>query len=195
MTYLRILIPGFSSAYDSAGGTLASCCFWVLFNLALAAEILWTEWLPDRTRLFLWGITLAAWVAAVSLARSGSNGGQDDRRDAAATDDPFPAFLDYYLRGDWDVLAAKLTRHLELHPQDVESRLMLASTLRRQGRLREARRQLEHLRQTDCSGRWILEVHREKALLRQMEQDGGECQAEPRSAESASQTAQKLQAA
>ncbi|MCS7238663.1 MAG: hypothetical protein NZ899_10400 [Thermoguttaceae bacterium] len=176
---MRIVIPGFSRAYSSLGATLAACSFWLLFNLTLVSETLWTEWLSREARILLWGLAAGAWLVAISLARrkedSLTAAGEESLREE---NDPFPNFLEHYLRGDWELLAAKLARHLEHNPQDAEARLLLASVHRRQGRIRDARRQLEHLRQIDSSGRWILELHREKSLLRQLELEPTETSSE-----------------
>jgi hypothetical protein len=81
----------------------------------------------------------------------------------------YPELLVHYLRGEWDVLIPKLNRYLRKNSGDTDARLLLAAALRRQNQIREAKRQLEFVRQLDSSGKWVLELHREKQFLRQLE--------------------------
>lgn len=172
MSFIRQFIPGFGEGYGGPGPLLVAVTFWGVFNLSLVGTVLWPEWLPPKTQTTLWAITAAIWVVSVIWAskRAATRSTCEASPDATSPDQ-FPDLLELYLKGQWEVLRAKLPRYLQGHPHDVEARLLWASTLRRLGEVADARRQLELVRQSDTAGRWILEVHREKGLLRELERD------------------------
>ncbi len=109
------------------------------------------------------------WAAVSILAARSQKAEASEVDRVAPADDVYPELLVHYLRGEWDVLIPKLHRHLRKNSGDTDARLLLAAAFRRQNQIREARRQLEFVRQLDTSGKWVLELHREKQFLRQLE--------------------------
>lgn len=164
------IIPGFQRGGRGWVFAAAVCGFWVFLHLSLISQLVWTEWISSGNRTLLWIAVAACWLTSLwsSLAGAEKEVGTPE---AVSDLDPFGGMLTHYLRGDWEVLAAKAARHLQHNPGDIEVRLLYASVLRRQGAFREARRQLDLVRQADPTGKWLLEVHREKSLLRQLEQE------------------------
>ncbi len=165
------MIPGFGRGYDSLSGLLLALVFWAVLTFALLNTVLWPEWLPARMRTITWFGVLGIWAASVIRAKYSQRKGDCKTDPPTPGSDRFPEFLEHYLRGEWDVLKTKLPRHLQRCPHDLEARLLWASTLRRLGEIGQARRQLELIRQADATGSWVLELHREKALLRNLERE------------------------
>ena len=65
-----------------------------------------------------------------------------------------------------------LRRLLRADSQDVDSRLMLATLLRRTGRLDEARRELARLEQLEGSEKWQLEIEQEHKRIERLLAEG-----------------------
>jgi len=163
-------IPGAEASQLSWAAVGASLGFWWSVCLALLTHLVWPEMLPPPVK-WVWLVTAAScWLAVQAMPSHGGTSCKardDDSRDSAG--EVYPEFLSHYLRGEWDLLVPKLNRYLRRNSADVDARLLLALTLRRQKNLTEAKRQLEFVRQLDTSGKWVLELHREKQLLRQLE--------------------------
>jgi thioredoxin-like negative regulator of GroEL len=81
----------------------------------------------------------------------------------------FAAAQEAYLKGHWPEAESQLRPLLEMRPDDIESRLLLATLLRRMGRLTDARSQLEEFARRSGSERWSLEFHREWENLKRLQ--------------------------
>jgi hypothetical protein len=139
--------------------------FALLLNLALAGTFLW----PD---LWEWQINAAAWpilaiVWAVSFWHSRRASFEPDFSAPAASPDAdlFIQAQTEYLKGNWDTTRRLLTQRLTAAPRDLESRLLLATMLRRTGSSEPARHQLQSLQRLDGSAFWQREIDHELALL------------------------------
>jgi thioredoxin-like negative regulator of GroEL len=78
----------------------------------------------------------------------------------------FAAAQEAYLKGHWPEAESLLEQLLEARPEDLEGRLLLATLLRRMGRVADARNQLEDFAKRTGSERWSLEFDREWQALR-----------------------------
>jgi hypothetical protein len=81
----------------------------------------------------------------------------------------FAAAQEAYLKGHWPEAESQLRPLLEMRPDDIESRLLLATLLRRMGRLTDARSQLEEFARRSGSEHWSLEFHREWESLKRLQ--------------------------
>lgn len=81
----------------------------------------------------------------------------------------FAAAQEAYLKGHWPEAESQLRPLLEMRPDDIESRLLLATLLRRMGRLTDARSQLEEFARRSGAERWSLEFHREWESLKRLQ--------------------------
>lgn len=162
MPWATYLWPGLPQIcrFGSWPGLGLAIGFAVLLNLALAGTILWDGLFAPGARKLIW--------AAVALTWFGSAVAAFMRKDAAASDaeaDPYPQALEQYLRGNWFEAEQILARLLDRNPRDLEARLMLATLLRHTGRHQEAARQLDCLERCEGSGKWALEIARQRRFL------------------------------
>lgn len=73
-----------------------------------------------------------------------------------------------YLESDWVATEQLLLKLLKEDGRDVESRLMLATLWRHQGRHEEAVRQLDRLERLEAAEKWRHEIAAEREQLRQL---------------------------
>ena len=83
--------------------------------------------------------------------------------------DSFAEALDHYLKGDYYQAEQILEGLLRRNVRDLDARLMLATLLRRTGRLDEAARQLDVLATIGRRGKWELEIEDERERLAEAE--------------------------
>jgi thioredoxin-like negative regulator of GroEL len=127
------------------------------FAVALDVGILTTFIWPDLVEL---PITVAVWagVCVIWLASTVSAAAAFPpalARPAAADVDPlFVQARNAYLARDWLMAETRLRDLLKMAPTDGEAQLLLATLLRRAGRLAEARAALEKLSASDSAARW-----------------------------------------
>lgn len=139
-------------------------------NLTLIHAFLWPLWLPLPSPLWLWSILFLVWTAAawfgwkqipdLLLVPTGVQleaGKPDFLTDAQAA----------YLKGHWEETELLLRRQLRNYPDDIAAGLMLATMLRHQGKLAEARRQLSDVRGWDAAQHWDFEIQRESDAINQ----------------------------
>jgi tetratricopeptide (TPR) repeat protein len=147
--------------------------FTALANLLLTATFVWNEWLPPRARdiglaalAVIWVVAwidaradwrrlLAEWAAGEFNAATPDVGGDQWFREAQVA----------YLAGDWVSAEQTLLKLLRHDPRDAESRLMLATLWRHEGRHDAA---IEHLDRLDCletAAPWRDEIARERERI------------------------------
>jgi hypothetical protein len=136
----------------------------LFLNAALLASFVWTDLIPADLRIICWATLGVAWScsAGVSVWRDHR---QTSWRRASPEVDPFSQALDEYLQGNWFEAERLLGRVLQRDSRDLESRLMLATLLRRTKRYDEATRQLNILVRLEGAGKWDLEIRREGELI------------------------------
>ncbi len=136
----------------------------VLLDVLLLVSFGWTELIGSGIRNILWPIFAVAWIAAVFWSR------RRCRRQAVAAgaereEDSFHQALDHYLKGDnyqaEQILAGLLRRNV----RDLDARLMLATLLRRTGRVDEAAQHLDMLGCFEGAEKWEQEMREERDRL------------------------------
>lgn len=145
--------------------------FSILLNLALVSSLIWPAYLGSRFLLVAWPLLAMVWLANAWLSwRWLPQRLQVGHKFAAPAelrvDTLFNQAQREYLRCHWAEAQGLLERRLRLRPRDVESRLLLASVLRRVGRFQLAVKELELLEGLDEARAWSLELSRERERLR-----------------------------
>jgi hypothetical protein len=167
--WVTYLWPGLSGIWSkgSWSALAAATGFAVLVNLGLLATFLWSELLTPGVRNLVWLAALVIWAASAAFSY------RRDRRDASSQDggraegDEFRDALHLYLKRNWFESEHLLRSRLGSDPGDLDACLMLATLLRRTGRIDEAERQLDWLERSDGSEKWQLEIRCEWDLLGQ----------------------------
>lgn len=160
--YLTLLWPGMPWLWlrGSAAGLVLALAFAVVLDLAIVATWIYSEFFNLQVSLGLWGAAAAVWIVATVSAVSAFPPPIPTTRDAA-TDKLFVAARDAYLSRDWLAAETKLRSLLVVAPTDGEAQLLLATLLRRVGRLKESREALEKLSRSDSGGPWLSAIARE----------------------------------
>ncbi|MDO4573792.1 MAG: hypothetical protein Q4D98_01100 [Planctomycetia bacterium] len=159
--------PGFTAFYygGSLGG-LAASLFYAWFACGVVAcTLFWSEVIPRASQGTLLLIFVITWVLGILI--TGQNEAarrlaEEKRRKTAMAEDSLPLAQTAYLRQDFYEAERMLWSRLEKVPEDVPSRLLLVSVLRREKREEDAQRQLAILEANPEIGPWLFEVHREK---------------------------------
>ncbi len=162
----------------SWAGLLVAVGFTALANVLLLATLVYGEWLSAETRLIGLGMLVAVWLLARWQSRAERLAfridatDNEELNDEEATDRP-PAERDllfreaqgHYLSNDWVAAEQTLLRLLKQDARDVESRLMLATLWRHQGRNVEAQRQLDRIERLDAASNWQHEIAAERMAI------------------------------
>lgn len=149
-------------------GLACACAFGALLNAALWATYVWTELVSAQVAIVWWTLLGVAWIAAVMAHLRGR---KTTSNDASTEGDLFPRALSEYLQGSWFQAEATCQRLLSHDAWDVPTHLLLATLLRRTGRLAEARRRLDELQSLDNSAGWEWEITREYERIREAASD------------------------
>lgn len=140
--------------------------FAVLFNLALAVSFVWPGMAAGWLVRAIWVGVILAWSISFWLTWRQQESAAPPKSTPAADDDTlFIQAQTEYLKGDWAAAEQRLVRGLKRDPRDLESRLLLATVLRRSGRAEAARHQLDTLRKIDGWQHWQPETESELRLL------------------------------
>lgn len=160
--YLTLLWPGMPWLWlrGSVAGLVLALAFAVALDVAVVATWIWAELFDLQIVLGLWAATAAVWLVATVSAVSAFPPPIPRARDAAA-DALFVAARDAYLARDWLACETKLRSLLVISPTDGEAQLLLATLLRRVGRLKESREALDKLSRSDSGAPWRSAIARE----------------------------------
>ncbi|MGQ9760391.1 MAG: tetratricopeptide repeat protein [Thermogutta sp.] len=141
-------------------GWLGSAAMAVVFHLALAATILWPEWLSPVERGLLWAALGVAWLSGVAWSYELVRGrSKRDPRDTSP--DSFPQAMHAYLAGNLAHAESLVRAILRKSPRDVEAALLLATIWRRRGQLDAAEKLLRNLARLEMAQPWLWEIQRE----------------------------------
>lgn len=165
MPKLACLWPGLPQLWmrGAWSGLALAVGFTVLVNLAVAASLVWTEWLSAGLLSACWGAVLALWLAAAGVSLRGA--GDDAERKVSAEEDLFREAQAHYLRGNWIEAETMLTRLIGRDARDVDARLMLATLKRHTNRLDEAEDELRRLVRLEDAGKWQQEIESERVQI------------------------------
>ena len=171
----------------SWAGLLVAVGFTVLANVLLLATLVFGEWLSTETRLIGTGVLAVVWLLARWQSRTERQAGsiaatyatineettdEEVEAEAGVVERP-PAERDllfreaqgHYLSNDWVATEQVLLKLLKQDARDAESRLMLATLWRHQGRSAEALRQLDRLERLEAAENWQHEIAAERLAI------------------------------
>lgn len=144
-------------------GWLGSAATAVVFHLALAATILWPEWLSPQERMLVWIALGVAWLSGVAWSYQFLRR-EEARQHRRPAEDRFPAATEAYLRGNLAAAESLVREILRECPRDVEAALLLATIWRRREQFDAAEKLLRNLARLDLAIPWLWDIERE--LLR-----------------------------
>lgn len=152
-------------------GLLSAILFAASLNLALVTTFVWTDLVGSTFPRFAWLVISVVWLVTAwrsfwSLPKLSS-----PDFDSSLIEDLFLQAQTEYLCGPGPEAESLLRRILRINPEDVDTRLMLATLYRHTRRLDEARSQLKMIQQQPGSGKWYMEVQREHQLLSRLAQE------------------------
>ena len=153
MKTIALALAVFCVLRGSRAGIIVALAYAIALDAGIVTTFIW----PDLVEL---PVTIAVWagVAVIWLASTVSAAAAFPPRLArpvpADVDPLFVKARDAYLARDWVAAESRLRELLILAPTDGEAQLMLATLLRRVGRLSEATDALEKLSASDSGARW-----------------------------------------
>lgn len=146
--------------------------FSIMFNLTLACSFIWPELLGETFLLAAWPVLIVTWCLSFWISWKSTNSSAETRELSAEDHDTlFIHAQTEYLNGNFSGCLQMLSKHLTDNPRDLESRLLLATTCRRLGRLDEAFHQLATFRKIDGWQQWRNEVQHELQLIEYLSDD------------------------
>jgi len=143
----------------------------------LLATLVFTKWLPSNVRLTGLGLLAVVWLLAWWQSRGERVRGPVDATEEPSAEGPssdplaeqrdelFREAQRRYLENDWVATEQLLLQLLKQDTRDVESRLMLATLWRHQGRGEEALRQLDRLERLEAASIWKHEIEAEREAI------------------------------
>ncbi len=158
-------------------GLAAAVGFGVLLNLLLLASFVWVELISPPWLKAGWLLAGLVWFSAAGWSMW--HGWGVAPRQVQSADAMFRAALGEYLQGNWFEAEQILGRLLELRPRDVEGRLLLATLLRHNGRLKEALDQLARLDLLSDARIWKQEIEVERQAIAAADEARTEAAANP----------------
>lgn len=168
MAWAVYLWPGLPHLWKRGAwsGLAVAVGFALVLNLALVSSLVWTELEPLGTgnRIYVWLGVAIFWIGSATIGAIGDHRRDKIRKDADA-DDSFAEALDHYLQQNWHEAERCLVRLLRRDPRDVDARLMLATVLRRAGRIEESAGQLDRLGRMEGSRKWEHEIAQQRRWL------------------------------
>lgn len=166
LRFITILWPGLPWVWlrGSLPGLVVAVAFAVTLDVAVLTTWIWTDLVDLPFRLATWAGVAAIWILATASAAAAfppplPAGG------TPSVDARFEAARNAYLARDWAGAEHRLRALLRDAPTDGEAQLLLATLLRRVGRLPEARAALEALARSDAGARWRTAIGRELSLM------------------------------
>jgi len=178
--------PGLPQLWNrgSWAGLLVAVGFTALANVLLLATLVFSEWLALETRLIGSAVLAVVWLLArwqsrterlafrLNATEATDATDEQELSDEEASERP-PAERDlffreaqgHYLSDDWVATEQVLLKMLKQDARDVESRLMLATLWRHQGRGAEAVRQLDRIERLEAASNWQHEIAAERMAI------------------------------
>lgn len=160
------LWPGLPQLWQAGAwsGLILAAGFACLLDLLLLTTLLWTEWVEPAFRVAGWTAVAVLWSVSIITGWRWSRERATGRR-AARQQDLFPRALGEYLKGNWYEAEAACRNMLRRVPGDIQTRLLLATLLRRTRRWPEAHEQLTALKRLEAAGTWEFEITDEERRL------------------------------
>jgi len=161
--YLTLAWPGLPWLWlrGSRAGLVLALAFAVALDVGILTTFIWPDLVEIPVAFAVWAGVCVIWLASTVSAAAAFP--PPLARPAPADVDPlFVQARDAYLARDWTAAETRLRDLLKLSPTDGEAQLLLATLLRRAGRLAEARDALEKLSASDSGARWRTAIAAER---------------------------------
>ncbi len=162
--FLLCCWPGLARLWLQGNGSalIAAILFAAAVNSALVVTFVWPE--VGGNELPPWFLPVAAWMLVLCLWGTGAWQARQmfvtwltpplDQQ----SEQQFRQAQTEYLRGNWPTAERVLMELLKRRPADAEGRLLLASVLRREKRVADARKCLQELCELPAAVRWEREI-------------------------------------
>lgn len=176
LRHLTLVWPGLPWLWlrGSLAGLVLALAFAISFDVALVTTFIWPDLVELPFTLAVWTAVVVVWlVSTVSAAAAFPPALVKPVPEAV--DPLFVRARDAYLARDWLAAETRLRELLAVSPTDGEGQLLLATLLRRVGRVDEAREALAKLSASDAGIRWRAAIAAERARIAA----AGRGQAEP----------------
>lgn len=166
LRFITILWPGLPWVWlrGSLPGLVVAVAFAVTLDAAVLTTWIWTDLVDLPVRLAAWAGVAAIWILGTASATSAFPPPLPTGR-TPSVDTRFEAARNAYLARDWAGAEHRLRDLLHAAPTDGEAQLLLATLLRRVGRVSEAKAALEALARSDAGAGWRTAIGRELSLL------------------------------
>ena len=173
LTSMSWLWPGLPRLWAHGDWVALFCAaiFAVLLNSALLVTFIWPELVAPTFRVALWSALVVVWLTSTGWYAWRLRFESASPQQLADLGVLFVQAQSQYLGADWYQAEATLRRLLRADSQDVDSRLMLATLMRRTERFDEARRELAKLEQLERSEKWQLEIKQEHERIHRLVAD------------------------
>jgi tetratricopeptide (TPR) repeat protein len=164
--YLTLAWPGLPWLWlrGSWGGLVLAVAFAVSLDVAVVTTFIWPDLVELPITAAVWTATAVVWLVSTVSALAAFPPPLATPA-PAAVDPLFVKARDAYLARDFIAAETRLRELLEQAPTDGEAQLLLATLLRRAGRLAEARDALEKLSASDAGSRWRAAILAERATI------------------------------
>ncbi|HEX4129334.1 MAG TPA: tetratricopeptide repeat protein [Pirellulales bacterium] len=167
--WILCLWPGLPHLWRRGSWTALAVAvgFSLVFDLLLLSSVVWDEVASPASLRMAWSLLGGFWCGALvfSLRNWPSS---VERPIPSSNAGLFPQALLQYLQGNW-FEAERLCRQAVLRdPRDGDARLMLATVLRREGRLGEAAEHLDQLASLTAGRKWEQEIADERQRIAEL---------------------------
>ncbi|HWA98922.1 MAG TPA: hypothetical protein VG713_10540 [Pirellulales bacterium] len=139
--------------------------FSLVVNLLLLCTVVWNEVASPGSLRLAWSLVGGFWCAALVFSYRNWPAALEAASVRADRPDTFPTSLSQYLQGNWFEVERLCRAALTSDPRDADSRLLLASTLRRTDRFAEALEQLDLLSGFTTGAKWTREIASERQQI------------------------------
>ncbi len=166
LRYLTLAWPGLPWVWlrGSRAGLVLALAFAVSLDVGIVTTFIWPDLVELPVTVAVWAGVAVIWLASTVSAAAAFPPAL--ARPAPADVDPhFVKARDAYLARDWVAAENRLRELLKLSPTDGEAQLLLATLLRRVGRLAEARDALDKLSSSDAGARWLAAIATERQRI------------------------------
>jgi len=149
-----------------------------LLDAALLGTLVWKGLFAADVSLMLWVAVALVWIGGLAYNGLASTERPADQQSPRTTD-TYPLAVQNYLKGNWFEAERLLTAALRRNVRDLQSRLLLATLLRRGGRLDEAEAQLDTLERFEGTEDWLPEIEAERQQIIEADEELQRAEASP----------------
>lgn len=172
MKILLKLWPGLGNlARTGSFRAWLAAMFYAVFAMSvLCVTLVWDGLLPSASQTTLLVLFVVTWILGITashrLEAARVEAAKQHQKDAVVQD-ILPLAQTEYLRKNFYEAERLLRIRVQSFPEDIPSQMLLVSVLHRQNRIPEASELLERIMQIPQPGFWILDIHREKEILKE----------------------------